>query len=327
MKQKMNHLRQNNIPWTGKARAFMVLMMALPVALAQASQSEDGVPARARKAADSVRVVTANIRQMLDADIKTGNSWEQRKELCRDVLIAQEADIFCFQESRLAQMLYFEQAMPGFAHFGIGNPRKDDAPPEPINAIMYSTKRFEKVDSGGFWLSATPDTPTTHFEGSSNRLANWLRLKDRKSGREIIVWNTHLHHVGDAVREKQIAVLLARTGKISAGIPQILTADFNTSAERAVIKSIKAAGWTDSYAFMHGPEDPGLTAHRFLGAELGATPEGQKRRKIDFVFCNGQFRPIDAEVIRDSRAGRYPSDHYFVSAELEYAKGSGTDVR
>ncbi len=303
---------------------MMMVLLAVP---ARASQPEDGIPARVRKSKETVRVVTANIRQMFAADIKTGDGWEQRKELCRDVLLAQDADIFCFQESRLPQLSYFERAMPGFTHFGIGNPRRDGAPPEPTNAIMYSTDRFEKVDSGGFWLSAAPDTPATHFEGSSNRLANWLRLKDRKNGREIIVWNTHLHHVGDAVREKQIAVLLARTGKVPAGIPQILTADFNTSAERAVIKSIKAAGWSDSYEFMHGPTDPGLTAHRFRGAGFGETSEGRKRRKIDFVFCKGQFKPVGAEVIRDSRGGRYPSDHYFVSAELEYANGAGAGAR
>lgn len=301
---------------------FVLSLMLLQVFPAHASQPEDGIPARARKSKETVRVVTANIRQMVDADIKTGNGWEQRRELCCDVLLVQDADIFCFQESRSAQLSYFKRSMPGFACFGIDNQRIDGAPLEPPNAIMYSTCRFEKVDSGGFWLSATPDTPFTHFKGSYNRLANWLRLKDRKNGCEIIVWNTHLHHRGDAIRDKQIAVFLGRAGKVSSAIPQILTADFNTSAERAVIKSIKSAGWTDSYEFIYGSDDPGATAHRFQGVRFVETPEGQKRHKIDFVFCNKQFRPVDAEVIRDSRGGRYPSDHYFVSAELEYANAS-----
>ncbi len=309
-----------------------MLRHALPMGLsfcvwlaAMVPVSGEVVP-RTRKSEASIRIVSSNVRYINPEDDKNGYGWEQRKEVCRDVLLAQDADIICLQESRLDHLDYFGRTMPGFARFGVENPGKDGTPAQPINAILYSTARFEKVDSGGFWLSATPDEPGTHFEGSSNRLANWLRLKDQTNGRELIVWNTHLHHIGGAVRKQQIAVVLERTGKISDTIPQILTGDFNSSVESPVIQSVKAAGWIDSYAFIHGQEDPGLTAHRFLGAKFATTPEGVKRRKIDFVFCNAGFKPIDAEVIRDHREEQYPSDHYFVSAELEYP-GSGSPKR
>lgn len=307
-------------------RCFLLAGAALFVLLGATARVSGEVVPRTRNFGASVRVVSSNIRYINAEDDKRGYGWEQRKEVCRDVLLAQDADIICLQESRLGHLDYFERTMPGFARFGIENPGKDGLPGQPINAILYSTARFEKVDSGGFWLSATPDKPGTHFEGSSNRLANWLRLKDKANGREIIVWNTHLHHIGGAVRKQQIAVLLARAAKVSDIIPQVLTGDFNSSAESPVIGSVKSAGWIDSYTFIHGPEDPGLTAHRFLGAKFAATAEGIKRRKIDFVFCNAGFNPIDAEVIRDNREGHYPSDHYFVSAELEYI-GSGNPKR
>ena len=41
--------------------------------------------------------------------------------------------------------------------------------------------------------------------------------------------------------------------------------------------------------------------------------------KIDHVLYNKLLKPVAAEIIRDNRGGRYPSDHYFVSAEFVYA--------
>ena len=37
---------------------------------------------------------------------------------------------------------------------------------------------------------------------------------------------------------------------------------------------------------------------------------------MDWVFVRGAVTVKDAEVIDDSRDGRFPSDHYFVSAKI-----------
>jgi endonuclease/exonuclease/phosphatase family metal-dependent hydrolase len=39
--------------------------------------------------------------------------------------------------------------------------------------------------------------------------------------------------------------------------------------------------------------------------------------KIDWIFARGATRVVGAAIIRDSRDGRFPSDHYFVSADVE----------
>jgi hypothetical protein len=39
--------------------------------------------------------------------------------------------------------------------------------------------------------------------------------------------------------------------------------------------------------------------------------------KIDWIFARGATRVVGAEIIRDSRDDRFPSDHYFVSADFQ----------
>lgn len=276
--------------------------------------------AQAPRNGDAVRVVSANLRLPTASDYKTGNGWNQRRELCRDVLAAQEADILCFQECRQVQLEFIKAKMTDFEHIALYNSPREGMPQEPTVAVLYSTKRFKKTRSGGFWLSATPDKPGSRFEGSpSARLTNWVLLQDLKTGRELFVWNTHLNETsgqkGDEAREKQIAVLLQNSAKIPEGTAQILTGDFNTDAASKTIQAVKAAGWTDTYSAVHGEADPGFSFHGFLGVKY----ERKNNGRIDFVFCRGPLRATAATVIRDSRDGRYPSDHYFVSADVEYA--------
>ncbi len=79
---------------------------------------------------------------------------------------------------------------------------------------------------------------------------------------------------------------------------------------RAIQKFVEG-GWTDTYETIHGAEDPGPTGHRFLGSE-----RAKEKGKIDWIFWRGQVEITAADIINDNENGRYPSDHYFISAEI-----------
>ena len=40
--------------------------------------------------------------------------------------------------------------------------------------------------------------------------------------------------------------------------------------------------------------------------------------KIDYIFVEPETRVLQAEIIRDHDDGRYPSDHFPVSAEIVF---------
>ncbi len=76
----------------------------------------------------------------------------------------------------------------------------------------------------------------------------------------------------------------------------------------------------DYYAALHGPEDPGFTFHGFKGPKAAAD-ERCRRDSIQELTGSSAaawVKPFQRRVIRDGRNGRYPSDHYFVSAVVEF---------
>ena len=256
------------------------------------------------------KILACNIRTPLPQDDREGNGWEARKEFCVEVIRAQQADLIGLQECYGIQLDYLKSQLPEFGSFGQAIPGPVF---NPLNAILYSKARYEVITCGGIWLSETP-----HIAGSISwdslrpRFANWMDLKDRATGEVFRFWNTHFDHKGEVARREQARVLI-EAAQAYPDMPQILTGDLNTDATTPPITVIKDAGWIDSYTAVNGPEDPGFTYHRFLGPKYASLA---KTGKIDFIFSYGGVQPIASELILDQRNGRYPSDHYFLSAEV-----------
>ena len=283
-----------SLPWLGRAA---VAATAPPSPVAAASH----------------KLLTCNVRGDVAEDAKAGNSWAERKELCADVMRAQKADLICLQECQQVHLKHLKLRLPEFDTFALSNPGPTA---HPVNTIFFSRARYEMSSAGGFWLSETPHVAgSKSWNSTFSRLVNWVHLKERSSGKELRVWNTHLDHLGQVAREKQAEMILQASAVFPQALPQLLTGDFNCDAANPAIKLVQAAGWTDTYAAAHGPEDPGLTYHGFLGPRFGEQTSAEERLgKIDWIWCRGAVKVLGAEVIRDSRKGHYPSDHYFVSA-------------
>jgi endonuclease/exonuclease/phosphatase family metal-dependent hydrolase len=261
------------------------------------------------------KILSCNIRTPLEMDEKSGDGWDARKVLCAEVIRSQQADLIGFQECYAVQLDYLKSQLPEFASFSqfIRGPIGSNL--NPLNAILYSRNRYEMTSAGGFWLSKTPHiADSVSWDSARPRFANWIDLKDRTTGRAFRFWNTHLDHKGETARREQARVLAEAAGAYPV-LPQILTCDLNAPAGSPPVQTLKGAGWIDSYAAVHGAGDPGFTFHAFKGAAyIAKSGEG----KIDWIFCRGGARPIAANILRDGRQGRWPSDHYFLSAEVVF---------
>ncbi len=276
--------------------------------------------ARAEKApakAGSIKVLSCNIRSSAVAtDKNTGDGWDMRKAMCVDIIQGQRADLVCLQECLGDQFDYLKGRMLEFESFGLSAPGEIF---HPQNAILFSRSRFEMISAGGFWLSKSPHIAgTKSWDSAHSRFANWVDLKDRKHGKKFRLWNTHWDNKGQVARVEQCRVLCEGVEAAhSKNFPQLLAGDMNADVTNAAIANLKDRGWVDTYASVHGPADPGFTAHRFLGPKFPEQMnEAPIKGKIDWIFCRGAVRTLAAEVIRDGRNGRFPSDHYFISAEV-----------
>lgn len=268
---------------------------------------------RKRIAVQTMKILTCNVRCFGAEDGQDG--WVHRKDLCADVIRSQSADVLCFQEMWGEQYADLLAAFPGWrtrAMVDLPGGRR------PMNAIFYRADRFTGISAGGYWLSETPHVPgSKSWDSACERLANWICLKDRETGVEFRVVNTHLDHIGQTARENQARLLVEDAAAYPAGYPQILTGDMNCDYRNPAIAILKAGRWQDTYALTHGTENPGHTYHAFKGSAFRSDCG-----KMDWVFVRGAVKTLGAGIVMDSKNGRFPSDHYFVSADLQFEAGA-----
>ncbi len=258
-----------------------------------------------------MKILTCNIRTAFASKKDGENGWGFRKDICAQQIKSQSPDIICFQEMTSTQFDDLSQALPEYENYGMVD---DSLGHDPANSIFYRRDLFALVRSGGFMLSETPHIPSSKSWGSAYvRFANWVRLKDKKSGIEFRVVNTHLDNISELARENQARLIVENTEVFPADYPQILTGDMNEDVTYKGIQNFKTGGWVDTYNLIHGTENPEHTFHGFQGPdstfEMG---------KMDWVFVRGNIKTLDAKIIKDKVNGKYVSDHYFVSATLSF---------
>lgn len=261
------------------------------------------------------RILSCNIRvDHLPEDKGSGNTWSERKDLCIAVIRSRQPGIICAQEVLRSQMEDLKKALPEFGHFGFEGPEMD-AREEGYqgigkNPIFYSLERYELITAGGFWLSETPHIPSSVSWGALRaRHVNWVRLRDRENGKQLRVLNLHLDHGPEEARIAQIRMVLDEAATYPVDFTQFLAGDFNSREDRPIHEVVRKAGWIDCHATAPEPRDNGNTTHSFTG-DQGKVQKGA----IDFIYGRNSG-PVKAwEVIRDSKDGKFPSDHYFVIA-------------
>lgn len=155
------------------------------------------------------RVASCNIRVALPQDEEGGNGWSARKYVCERVMKRCKADIYCLQEVTVGQYEDMCRMFPGYFVFGYPGPETDALPDREYhgiakNLVMFSKRRYEMTGAGVYWLSDTPLVGGSSSWGTARpRHVNWVRLRDRRSGREFRVLSLHLDHISHEARLAQ----------------------------------------------------------------------------------------------------------------------------
>lgn len=259
-----------------------------------------------------LNVMSFNIRYGLADDGE--DSWQFRNGLVMGVIEEHQPDIVGLQEALQFQLDAVLESFPEFESIGIG---RDPGGEGEYAAILYLRERFEELDSGTFWLSETPEVPSTHWGNTHLRICTWARLKDKQSGKFFYVYNTHFDHRVQLARENGAILLAERIAGRSHDDPAIVMGDFNAGEGNPAITYLTGMEsklgespieLVDTFRLLYPEEEEVGTFNSFKGENTG--------RKIDYVFVSPGFIATEAAIIRDSTNGRYPSDHYPVSARL-----------
>ena len=270
------------------------------------------LPAAAATPSAPLRVMAFNIRYGTAAD--GDNAWPRRTELVYDVIARFQPDLIGYQEVLDFQFDALAARFPDLTSEGVG--RDDGRRKGEFSSLAYRRDRFTRVAGGTFWLSITPDVPgSKSWDAALPRICTWVRLRETASGRELVFANTHFDHRGQVARREAARVLSERLGPVAAGVPAVLTGDFNvtedTPAFRVLVDPPEPSWvrWIDAYRTVHPERSPDEASFNgFKGTVRGS--------RIDFVLHTTHFRATAAAIDRHQRDGRYPSDHYPVNAVL-----------
>lgn len=243
------------------------------------------------------------------------NAWPNRRQLVLQTLNSRNPDIIGFQEALQGQVEDLEQGLAGYGWYGVG--RDDGKAQGEFAPVFYKKERFNLLDKGVFWLSAWPDSVgSIGWAAVLPRIATWLHLQDKRSGRELFAFNTHLSHVSDSARTASVRLIRKKVQEIAGHHPVIISGDFNFTHDSRAWSVITDTtnlprGFRDSRVISKSPpEDCGQSFNGFGSA--------QEPRIIDYIFVNEFFRVESSRVLEIKRGELYISDHYPVITELSY---------
>lgn len=255
-----------------------------------------------------LHVLSFNIRngRANDGD----NSWPKRRPLVSDVIREHNPDVVGLQEAFRFQLDQLAEDLPYFREVGEG---RGGGAADEYSAILYRADRFELLDSGTFWLSDTPEVVSKHWGHYHYRICTWAHLKDRNTGSAFYLFNTHFDHKSQLARVNSAKLIRQRIGERVDGDPVIVTGDMNAGEDNPAIALLKAKdspyALVDTFRVVHPDAvEVGTGNGGYTGKRNGA--------KIDYVFVSPGIRTLDATIDQEKRDGRYPSDHYPVTARV-----------
>jgi len=293
-----------------------VLALLLLLAACAERKADDGGRSDDAKSGKplTLRLMTFNLRW--DGFDDGRNAWPHRRDLVYRVLREFRPDSVGTQEPMIRQIRDIETVIPTLVSYRFDN--------DPVyvrtQQILYRKDRFDRIDAGGFLVAEGTN------EDGTVRYCTWVRLADRATGRRYYHYNVHLDHRDATSRRRSVVRLMRHIAARAGDDPFVVTGDFNTAEESPTMAFLRgerelpdAQGVScsnplplvDTYRFLH-PDAPGSgTAGGFRGRRGG--------RKIDHVLiASGAATILEASIVHTSVDGRYPSDHFPVTAIVEW---------
>ena len=233
----------------------------------------------------------------------SGGGYEERRERMKRLINRLDPDLIGFQEVTDLWKSYFDEDLVDYGSvFKYRGENDLEAVP-----LYYRRDRFDLEGSGWFWLSDTPDRESFGPGAACRRITVWAVLRDRKSGERFLFIDTHLDCDSEEARISGAGQIRRFIAEHGAGLPVILTGDFNDVSFSDAVKEIKK-DLLDSRLAARETTEMNTHSSRF-GEPADAS--------IDYVFTRGMS--VLRYSVEKETDGPYPqSDHYgvFVTATV-----------
>jgi endonuclease/exonuclease/phosphatase family metal-dependent hydrolase len=128
----------------------------------------------------------------------------------------------------------------------------------------------------------------------------------------------HWDHISGPAREQSARLVRRRLAELAEGLPVIVMGDLNSPEDsKAFTELVGAKGAAgrrlfDSFRALY----PERTREESTFSAWNGREDGSR---IDFILHTDEFTPTAASIVRTSYDGRWPSDHYPVTATLRFS--------
>lgn len=154
--------------------------------------------------AESLKLMSYNIRCGLCEAEGTPQYWPERKLLLAHLIQTQQPDLIGLQEAELFQVHDLIAMLPQYQWFGEG--RDDGKTKGESTAVLYRKDKLQLLSAKTLWLSETPEQVSKGWDADLNRTFTKTQFKALKSGQSFYFLNTHFDHMG-----QQLLAVAAKT--------------------------------------------------------------------------------------------------------------------
>jgi len=253
---------------------------------------------------NSIRIMSFNLL----CQGKDEHVMKNRRNLAVRTILDYQPDSLGVQEATPEWMRWLEKHLPGYGFVGVG--RDNGKKRGEHSAVFYLKEKYKAVDSGTFWLSATPEKPSMGWDAVCMRVCTWAVLENKQNGARYVHINTHLDHRGNTAREKGIDLVLKKAAEFE--LPVVCTGDFNLFEGSPLYEQLMGGVLRDT-KFLAPDTMNSATFHHFSVPAEGVGV-------IDYVLANDRVKPHVYRVVTEGIDGKFVSDHYPVYADVVLIK-------
>ncbi|OGO84789.1 MAG: hypothetical protein A2203_09930 [Chromatiales bacterium RIFOXYA1_FULL_46_5] len=258
--------------------------------------------------AESLKLMSYNIRCGLCEAEGTPQYWPERKLLLAHLIQTQQPDLIGLQEAELFQVHDLVAMLPQYQWFGEG--RDDGKTKGESTAVLYRKDKLQLLSAKTLWLSETPEQVSKGWDAKLNRTFTKTQFKALKSGQSFYFFNTHFDHMGQQAQLQSALLLKAEVETLPESDKVLLTGDFNVEPSSAPYQALSKS-----------LNDSALVAKQKLSTDTGTfngfgREPNSPSQTIDFIFVSSNLRVTSYQVDNRRYNGLYPSDHEAVVAVI-----------
>lgn len=186
---------------------------------------------KADKSGTPLKILCQNLRLNSNKEWGTENDVKFRRYRFQWLMNKYDPDILCGQEADstwigILQEDYASEYEMFYEYRGNTTGSNEACP------VLWKKDKYEKLKTGYFWLSDTPNVSSPSYVGGLPRIVNWVALKDKSTGQEFYIYSTHFSlDLGPEHMTKTRKLIAEHFAKIPKNAYAFIMGDFNISYE------------------------------------------------------------------------------------------------